>query len=452
MGEVLNSGLQDFYTTHRVQYQTQKSVERPAAEFSQSMRLAQLEQVWDATSKLRTLGSLAAIHRGIEYRHSLGKGGASFVSATARPDSVPGLHKVDDNVEPFIVTKTNYLNVTEEFMRGTAYQHDWSAPKLIVNANPQSRGKWRITASIDRSGLVCYQNFHAIWPTSNLSLEVLAAILNGPVANAFISTRDPIRHVLIRTLKKIPIPEFSAEREESLASLVRRYVDTRNRWIDHLLEDHQARSECQRLISAIDSEVLNAYGLPRSQETTLLNWFTGSQRLGPIEFTGQLPHLFSEYSCSDGPIDEIPNPMPVSTAPSGKARLFNKLQVDFVAAPVEDGMEHEAEQTLGSALHGLASPEVFDWIREFCTDVARPTFASSVLRCLATLDYPGTTEWRSNVIQDALHTDNVDIRDAAVQAVEHWGETGLLRILASHHENAPWLKAYVEGVISDLRG
>ena len=73
-------------------------------------------------------------------------------------------------------------------MRTSAYTLPWDKPKLIVNASRQSVGHWKITASLDNEGLVCYQNFHGVWPDDGLSLEVLAAVLNGPVANAFVST------------------------------------------------------------------------------------------------------------------------------------------------------------------------------------------------------------------------------------------------------------------------
>ena len=293
VGEVLNPNLQDFYANQRVSYQARKVVEKPAQEFAQRMWLTQLEEVWSATSRSQTVGALATIHRGVEYNQRIGRDGGKFVSRTPRPGLVAGLHKVDDNIEPFIVTRIDYLDLSKEVMRGSAHAYEWSAPKLIVNANPQPRGYWRITASIDRSGLVCYQNFHAIWPKTDLPLEVLAAVLNGPVANAFISTRDPVRHVHVRTLRDIPVPEFSREHAEYLASLVHQYVDTRNKWISRQLQEYKAEAECRRLISAIDVEVLKAYDLSPEQERTLLDWFTGSRRLGPFEFTEYFPRSFA---------------------------------------------------------------------------------------------------------------------------------------------------------------
>ena len=449
VGKVLNSDLQEFYATQRTSYQTQDSVDEPSSKFEGRMWLPQLTEVWDTTNKFRKLGSLAEIHRGIQFNQPLASGSTQLVSSVEFPAGKKGLHRVKGAVEPFIVTHTEYLNTSEEFMGNSAYRYDWEAPKLIVNANAQSRGNWRITASIDRSGLVCYQNFHAIWPRIELSPEVLAATLNGPVANAFISDRDPLRHILIKTLKEVPIPEFTAKQEYTLKSLVREYVEVRNKWISNELDESQAAPECRRLLQAIDSEVLNAYDLPPEQESRLLAWFSGNPRLGPVEYPFQ---SLTRMGREDRAIDEVSEDGSVETVLPEKTLLYNQLQADFVAEPVEDGMEHEAERTLARALGKDKAGSVFGWLLEFCTDVGQPEFASSVLRCLSSLEPPGTPTWQANLVTTALSKDDVEIREAAIQVVEHWGEGHLLEILERHQDEEIWLHRYGQGVIDDLRG
>lgn len=450
VSQVLNADLPDFYASQRVSYQAEKLMERAPQEFAMRMWITQFQEVWESVSELPTLGDFVTIHRGIEYNQPLDRDGGRFVSNTARDDSVPGLHRVDDNVEPFIVTRTVYLDSLEENMRGNAYKYDWSSPKLIVNANRQSRGPWRITASIDRSGLMCYQNFHALWPRTELALEVLAAVLNGPVANAFIATREPVQNNRVTTLRNIPIPEFSAGQEESITSLVRRYIDTRNRWRTGRMDERRGESDCRRLISAIDAEILKAYALPPDQERELLDWFTGSPRLGPFEFTEFFPRSFSDRIPYYQYVNREPSLSPSETVPSGKAILLNQLMSDFVSAPVEAGMEHAAEHTLCKALSTDSDEDILDWIAEFCTDVERPSLSASILLCLANLPKPGTTEWRVNLVRNALGTGHIEIKDAAVQTVELWGDHDLAKVLASHQEVVPWLRDYIEGVIDDL--
>ena len=450
VGQVLSSDLETFYTTQNPTFYNKETVEDPAEAFVRRMWLPQLKEVWETLSEYQTLGGMAHIHRGIEYNQRLSKDSDKFTSDIARPGFVLGLYEVGGAVEPFIVTRTNYLNVSEEFMRGNAYKRDWNAPKLIVNKNRQSRGNWRITASIDRTGLVCYQNFHAIWPKTELPLEVFAAVLNGPVANAFISTTDLGRNVLITTMRDIPFPAFSPKEVESLVSLVHQYVDARGKWTSQQPDAYGAEIECQRLIAEIDAEVLKAYDLPPEQERKLLDWFTGSTRLGPVEFTEYFPRSFEPCIPWHQYISGISTTKPSVDTLSEKTLLFHELHADFVAEPVETGMAHEAERTLSRALSNDSNKHPLDWLLEFCTDVDRPSFASSILRCLANLDSPGTPNWRVNLVRDALHTGNVDIKEAAVRAVEHWGDSELVKVLSSHQEDVPWLRDYIEGVIDDL--
>ena len=452
VGQVLNADLPDFYTSQRVSYQAKRVVESAPREFATRMWLTQFEDVWGSVSELPTVGELVTVHRGIEYNQPLGKDGARFVSDTKRDGFVPGLHRVDNNVEPFIVTRAIYLDASEENMRGNAYKYDWSAPKLIVNANPQSRGPWRITASIDRSGLMCYQNFHALWSKTELALEVVAAVLNGPVANAFISTRDPIRHVHVTTLKNIPIPRFTTKQEDMLRSLVREYVDARNKWRGEQTGTTEGEAECLRLISTIDAEVLKAYDLPPQQERALLDWFTGSPRLGPFEFTEYFPRSFKSLISWHQYFNRNLTTDSAESVPLAKASLLRELMADFVSEPVEAGMAHEAERTLSRALSNNPIDEVLDWIAEFSTDVGRPSLSASTLLCLANLPKPGTIEWRVDLVRDALDTGHVEIKDAAIQAVEVWGDSDLANVLSAHQEDVPWLRDYIQSVIDDLWG
>lgn len=74
-----------------------------------------------------------------------------------------------------------------------------------------------------------------------------------------------------------------------------------------------------------------------------------------------------------------------------------------------------------------------------------------MLRCLSRLDRPGTELWRLALIRNALEVDEPEIRDAAVQAAESWGNKVVLAVLEAHTEPLPWLDNYIRAVIEDLR-
>ncbi len=53
------------------------------------------------------------------------------------------------------------------------------------------------------------------------------------------------------------------------------------------------------------------------------------------------------------------------------------------------------------------------------------------------------------VINGLEHGDS-SIREAAVCAIENWGQTDLLPVLARHEDPEPWLADYISRVVSEL--
>ena len=132
------------------------------------------------------------------------------------------------------------------------------------------------------------------------------------------------------------------------------------------------------------------------------------------------------------------------------AQLAARLKAAFEDEPLEDGMEHSAETIIEEALLSTEDLGIFGWLRDFCLDVVHPNFAASVLRCLGRQSCPGTKSWRTDVVCAALVMDDIEIRDAAVQAAEFWGGEPIRNVLQAHSEPVHWLREYVQNVIEDL--
>ena len=130
--------------------------------------------------------------------------------------------------------------------------------------------------------------------------------------------------------------------------------------------------------------------------------------------------------------------------------IANKLHVAFETEPLEDGMHHKAEDIIEQALQSGEDPRILECLRDFSLDAEQPVFAASILRCLGHQEHLGTRSWRSALVRDALALDDVEIRDAAVQAAELWGDKDILPVLKSHSEPESWLRDYICEVIDDL--
>ncbi|MCY4515102.1 MAG: hypothetical protein OXC69_08215 [Candidatus Tectomicrobia bacterium] len=132
-----------------------------------------------------------------------------------------------------------------------------------------------------------------------------------------------------------------------------------------------------------------------------------------------------------------------------KERLEFGLKAAFDIEPLEDGINHPAEQILEEALRSVDRSHILACLEALSVDAERPGFSASVLRCLSRLQ-PGTSAWRTGIVRAALGADDVEMRDAAVQAAESWGGAEIREVLRKHVEAVSWLRAYVEGVADDL--
>ncbi len=294
-GQVDRDDLAHFYLTHEPTRRSEVDFKLSEDTFRNSIWLPSLPIVWKATSRMRRLRDVAEIHRGIEYNVPFRANEPNLVSEKPRSGFRPGIRKVQGTVEPFLIRNTAYLNVSQDLMRGMAYKYPWSRRKLVVNSARRTRGRWPIAASIDYLGVVCYQNFHGIWPDDSISLETLAAVLNGPVANAFLDAREGGRHLQIQTLLDVPIPDLQDAQEKLISSLVHNYTEVRKQWLAGILADEEARDTCDYLLRKIDAETLRAYDLSPRTERSLLDYFVEQRRPGPVEFKGYFPKGFNPF-------------------------------------------------------------------------------------------------------------------------------------------------------------
>lgn len=133
-----------------------------------------------------------------------------------------------------------------------------------------------------------------------------------------------------------------------------------------------------------------------------------------------------------------------------RERLASALWASFEAEPVEDGMEHPADTIIADAHQSENGQHLLDWLESLTTDASQPSFAASLLRCMGRIDDLGTVPWRVGIVREALAINNVEIRDAAVQAAELWADVEVVDVLRSHSEPEPWLRQYILDVAHDL--
>jgi hypothetical protein len=232
--------------------------------------LRDLDALWRYLSDYPTLGSIAEIHRGIEWQGDQSKATSDEEHLGYRV----GLHNAAA-VHPFMLDAPVWLDVRAERLLYKAIDLPWERPKIIANAVRLTRGSWRLAAAVDNAGLICSQQLFGCWLASEqqTELQAWAAVLNGPVANAFVTVDSPAKGIRISTIRALPIPSRPPSDVEPLIAEYRTLF---------LPESFNLVPESTRkaneLLNYIDANVLRAYDLPPRLERELLEFFRGARR------------------------------------------------------------------------------------------------------------------------------------------------------------------------------
>jgi N-6 DNA Methylase len=263
---------------------------KTADEAAHSLAVPLLGDVWSYLEHLPKLGDVAKTSRGVEWQLPLVKDGEEtgnrqkYVFDSPQSftrEGVPPLAKILAFQEP----ETKHLSMKPEDQRRNAYKRPWHAPKVVLNASRRSRGPWRISAFADLRGLTCYRTFLAVWPHEPGLTTVFAAILNGPVANAFSTTREGF-NITQKSLKTFPVPQVSESLRRNVENEVAKYVAAA------VAQDWESADSALRWIDAF---VLGAYDLPPRLERKLLDYFRGATRAVPFAFNDYFPPDLRPY-------------------------------------------------------------------------------------------------------------------------------------------------------------
>jgi hypothetical protein len=283
--EVADRDRQRFLKTGEVT--TLREVERVVRETpAGELWIRNLDRVWDYLNDNRLLGSLARVHLGARWTYP--QDDAASQEQRSKTDKL-GLHSPDD-LDAFSARRLRWLDLEPSHLTH-AKSRPWARPKVIMNGVRRSRGPWRVAATADATGLAFSQQLLGLWPRADISPEELwafAAVLNGPVANAFIATHSPGNRFRIDAVEHIPLPPVLPQRAGLLA---RQYSDIVG---DQTILRPQS-DDLNRMLLLIDAAVLEAYDLPPKLERELLEYFRKAHRPVTHDWQHWLPEQFEPF-------------------------------------------------------------------------------------------------------------------------------------------------------------
>lgn len=242
-----------------------------------------LRNVWHYLKDCPKLGDTLRPTWGLQWKYSQ----ANAYSSEPRDGFLRGIHNADQ-IHQFSSERPVWLDYRERYVR-RGFGQEWSLPKIIINAARLSRGPWRIGAIADFKGLLYSQQFYGLWPKTQVEkndLLALSAILNGPVANAFIASHSPANRFRASAVRMIPLP---AKIPPEIGELVAAYIVQLGRV--KLFEE----SNLLLLLQKIDAAVLKAYDLPPRLEHELLDYFKGFKRPVVHQWAHWLPEQLHSF-------------------------------------------------------------------------------------------------------------------------------------------------------------
>jgi hypothetical protein len=125
--------------------------------------------------------------------------------------------------------------------------------------------------------------------SSELTLHVLWAVLNSPVANAYAYCFSGKRETLVKEWREFPLPSVTLEQQRGIVASAKQYLALAKGEEDAFMRPRD-EAGIRRALLAMDAEVLRLYDLPPRLECQLLDLFRGVERKGVgCEFRGYYP-------------------------------------------------------------------------------------------------------------------------------------------------------------------
>jgi hypothetical protein len=291
--EVTSHDRQRFLHEHVVS--RRDSAVKTEPEAVRDLAVPALGEVWERLKSLPTLSEAATIHRGVEWQQPFDE--TKYLSLTPGPDFVPGVSTAEHQFACFERPRLIYLSTRPEHPRRKAWDLRWGLPKVVMNAVRVSQiGPWKIAAFTDESEARYSKNFHCLWPKGAWTTKTIAALLNGPVAAAFVATRETSKHIAKTVLQRVPIPRLQPDQAAAIERLVDDYLLVRSNTAAPdlpLWSLGNGEPVAKRILLQIDAEILKAYRLPPRLERLLLDCFRGAKRPVPFEFGDYFPVHFT---------------------------------------------------------------------------------------------------------------------------------------------------------------
>lgn len=251
-----------------------------------SLKVPLLNEIWTYLDAYEKLDSITEIKIGVQNEPSLVKPKIDYKEDQFE-NSVPAIISPKTEFYQYLTNQKYFIPSDVKKRRRLAWDYDWTIPKVVVPTGRVSAGPWKFAAALDYEGRFATRNFFAIWSKNEkITIEVIAAILNSPIAAAYVFTSSTGRSIPRRVYKSIPIPKDVLYYSEEITSMVKDFMS--------FLGVNDFSNANIKLLE-IDALILKLYKLPPEFEFKLLRLFYNQKRPVPFDFWGYYPKEYDSW-------------------------------------------------------------------------------------------------------------------------------------------------------------
>ncbi|MCC6227735.1 MAG: N-6 DNA methylase [Phycisphaerales bacterium] len=264
------------------------------------LKVPALNEVWERLKANPRVRDVALVGRGIEYRGEEARNGKPVMSESKRAGFKPGYARVSRQQAVYTAPPSWWLATDETLIGNPRQGRATGTPQVLVNMGRTSRFRWRIKPLLDDAGLDVKNNFAIIRPTrSGDDALYLWAVLNSPLANAFVASRTMRKHNYEGILGDVPLPLTNQRAVDDVVSAARTYRELATKRDAEVVANKKAAATRSTLFATpspevslspesavrdallnLDAAVLRAYALPIKLERQLFDYFNKNIRAG----------------------------------------------------------------------------------------------------------------------------------------------------------------------------
>lgn len=248
----------------------QKSLGRDDA---RTMRLPDLPEVWQYLSRNPAIGTIANVGQGFSFAEEGLVVKAREAGRRKTVDGVPAFLSGVRSLSIWQTPKSVWLSPTRTPVLTWRSGNYTGKPQILVNYSPVMRGPWRLKALLDKKGHAVTNTYTTVRPRgSSPPITFLWAILNSPLANAYVYCNALKRHIYDSLIQSLPLPLGWQDHISLVVSAANAYLRLVREPDKFALQAEDNVAVCEAIL-AMDAAVMQTYGLPARLERAVLDLF-----------------------------------------------------------------------------------------------------------------------------------------------------------------------------------